>query len=233
MTTTQDDLQATLVERRVTFAAAYKQASEQLDKATEQMNIARGVVQNKTLETALWGWRWARTVNELHGVATVGGGLSRPGSLTNEQGLAYCEELGLSTVRNARGRAGGTSTINKLRRVASRVSSEEHLRELLSEYGSIWRFEDSLRESNARASAQELRELDRQKSRRPAAAGYSRFVPPQSWISYLVQQGLLRSEISAALCLCLDALGPEEAYKIWDRAGRPRRYEEKGRPTGI
>jgi hypothetical protein len=60
----------------------------------------------------------------------------------------------------------------------------------------------------------------------PAAPGYSRFVPPQSWVSYLVEQGLSLSEISACLCLSLDEMGPEKSLKIWEDAGRPVRYKE-------
>ena len=36
-----------------------------------------------------------------------------------------------------------------------------------------------------------------------------------------------RGEISAALCLTLDAIGPEESFKIWDRSNRPSRYEHQ------
>lgn len=244
------EMQPELVAQRREFAAAYKQASEQL-------KAAQGTVRTKSLETALWGWRWGRVVNEIHGKPpgqggrnSAKGGVQQPGTLTHEQSMAYCQELGVSTKILVNGQASGTSTIVKLRKVANRVATEEHLRELIGEYGNIWRVVESLRDSNSGLSAQ-LRDRANDQAYRKAhngsarreigynprlgestrrpAPGYSKFVPPQSWVSYLVQQGLTRGEISAALCVSLEALGPEESFKLWDRANRPDRYSENAR----
>lgn len=215
---------ARLNEQREDYATAFKQANEQL-------KVAQGTVQNKTLETALWGWRWGRVVNEIHGNPTGKG--RGPGILTHEQTLAYCQELGLSMTIMTNGQVSGHITISTLRRVANRVTTEKHLRELVAQYGSLWRVADSLRDSNAGVSAQELRDRSNERSRRrkasqPLGPGYGRFVPPQSWVSYLVQQGLSRGEVSAALCLVLEAVGAEESLRIWERARRPDRYSERG-----
>jgi hypothetical protein len=111
------------------------------------------------------------------------------------------------------------------------VATEEHLRELLAEYGNIWWISQSFTSGK---SGQEIR--DEQNGRNAVSnpkhsaarpvTGYSKFVPPQHWVSYLIQQGLTRGEISAALCISLEALGPEESFKLWDRANRPDRYSE-------
>lgn len=216
---TEDDLTA----QRLEFAAAFRSANRQLE-------TAQGAVRIKTLETALWGWRWARVVNEVHGAPPGPGAPKRPGMLTNEQALAYCHELGLSTKIRANGCPSGGTTIGNLRNLAVRISTEDRLRELVAEYGSIYRIVDSLRESNVGLSGQELRYKHSRSSARQVRnlpkAGYSRFVPPQDWTSYLIQQGLTRGEISAALCISLEALGPEESFKLWDRANRPDRYTE-------
>jgi hypothetical protein len=205
-----------LIAQRQEFAAAFKQASEQL-KAAED------TARTKSLETALWGWRWGRAVNEIHGAPT---GTQGP-RLSHEQILAYAGELGFTT-------ASGAGRIGQLRRVAARVATEERLRELLAEYGNIWWISQSL---GSGKSGQELRDEQNKRnavnnpkySGAKPATGYSKFVPPQSWVSYLVQQGLTRGEISAALCLSLEEIGPEESFKLWDRANRPDRYSD-GRP---
>jgi|ERR1700733_3044157 len=244
----ETDMVEEMTARRKDFAAAFKQANEQL-------KAAQGTIQTKTLETALWGWRWGCIVNEIHGDPSgrggpnsVKGGIQKPGSLTHEQSVAYCQELGLSTKILSNGQASGASTIAKLRKVANRVATEGHLRELVAERGNIWLIVESLRDSNAGLSAQELRDRNNDRAYRKThngstkrevgynprlgrsalrpAAGYSKFVPPQQWVSYLIQQGMTRGEISAALCISLDALGPEESFKLWDRANRPDRYAE-------
>ena len=152
--------------QRKEFAAAFKQAHEQL-------KIAQGVVKNKTLETALWGWRWGRVVNDLHG-SPSGGNRHSPSSLTHEQILAYCQELGLSTKIRASGAVSGTGTISKLRKIASRVATEDHLRELVAEHGSLTGIVEILRGTEAGKTARET-DRERERSRRGArpATGYS------------------------------------------------------------
>jgi hypothetical protein len=214
-----------LIAQRREFAAAFKQASEQLE-------AAQGIVRTKSLETALWGWRWGRVINKMHGAPLGGGGDPRSSAaLSREQVLAYAGELGLPTALGKDGKPLAAERIGQLRRVAARVATEEHLGELLAEYGNIWWVGQSLTSGK---SGQEIR--DEQNKRNAASnakataarpiTGYSKFVPPQDWVSYLVQQGLTRGEISAALCVSLDALGPEESFKLWDRANRPDRYSE-------
>lgn len=213
-----------LVARREDYAAAYKQADEQL-------KAAQGTVQTKSLETALWAWRWARVVNEIHGAPTGEIGRFVPTALSHEQILAYAIELGFTTDLDKKGALKAGPRISQLRRVAARVATEERLRELLAEYGNIWWISQSL---SSGKSGQEIRDEQNKRnavsnpkhSGAKPASGYSKFVPPQDWVSYLVQQGLTRGEISAALCISLEALGPEESFKLWDRANRPDRHNE-------
>lgn len=201
---------------RLDFAAAYKAAAEQL-------RIAQGTVKTKTLETALWGWRWGCVVNDIHGGPAATGGPVR-GAISSDQMLAYCAEMGFSRTLSSNGHPSGATKVNALRRVAARITSEDHLRELVATVGSIWRIAQELGGEDHDRNQRHNRESSRRQNARKTATSHSKFSPPQSWSSYLIEQNMSRGEISAAMCVALEAIGPEETFKLWDRAGRPTRY---------
>src|ERR1017187_6704905 len=101
-----------LIAQRREFAAAFKQASEQLE-------AAQGIVRTKSLETSLWGWRWGRVINKMAAPPLGGGGGPRSSAaLSREQVLAYAAELGLPTARGKDGKPLAAERIGQLRRVA-------------------------------------------------------------------------------------------------------------------
>ena len=205
-----------LQEQRQEFAAAFKLANEQLTAAAK-------TVSEKSWTVTLFAWRYGGVLNAIHGVPA---GTGIEGSIPARLMKGYCEELGFSTRPAAGGGFGGGSRISEFRRLAARIEEEELLREVYEEYGSLNRVcRDYVRGLSA-ADAQARQDAEN-KRRAARPTGYSRFVPPQDWTSYLVQNGLTRSEVSACLCVTLESVGPEQSMKIWDRAGRPDRYVQE------
>ena len=201
-----------LQEQRQEFAAVFKMANEQLITAAR-------TVSEKSWTMTLFAWRYGGVLNEIHG-KPAGTGIK--GSIRGDLMKTYCEELGFSTQRDARGNLGGASRVAEFRRLAARIDSEGRLREVYEEYGNL----NGITRGFLRGATPEERRAAREaeeRARQPRPHGYSRFVPPQDWSSYLVQNGLSREEIGACLCVVLESIGPEESMKIWDRAGRPNR----------
>lgn len=203
-----------LEQARREAAEAYRDASTGLALAQHDMDVARGNLNIQTLATNLAGWHWGKAVNALHGGPPGRGGGTKPGALNRATLIAYSQELGLSTYVDPLGNVSGGVTISMFRRMAAMIRDEEHLRELTAEFGSYGRIIEHL--STGR-NADEIRSG----AKASVARSYGRYAPPQEWSSYLVQRGLDRKEISAAMRVSLEALGPEESFKLWDHAGRP------------
>lgn len=196
---------AELEAERADAARRYQKASTGLIAAETDLQAARGRYRISTLEVNFAAWRWGRAVNELHG----------PSALPDDIMTAYCRELGLSEFKNARGQATGAAGVGTMRRLAARVTGEDHLRELTDAYGNYHYIAESF------ATGETAEELKARKNSNRPSSGYGRYTPPQEWSGYLVQQGLSRREIAGAMRVSLEAVGAEESFKLWDRAGRP------------
>jgi hypothetical protein len=195
-------------------AESYRQATTSLAAAGMALTAARGQINIQTLATNLAAWHWGRAVNALHGEPAGPGPTAS--SLNRAVTIAYCKELGISTEQGANGVPTGASMIGTFRRLAARIATEEHLRELTAECGTYQRISESLTSGKPGAEVKKARAEQDSHSR-----AYGRYAPPQGWSSYLVQQGLDRKQVSAAMRVSLEAIGPEESFKLWDRAGRP------------
>lgn len=211
-----------LAEQRMDYAAAFVSARTQL-------RVAQGVVTTKTLEVALWAWRWGRAVNDIHGVPT-GRGNGRQGALTPEQMLAYCIELGLPTKLRKEDdgrqpyRPTGGSTVNEYRYLAVKVSTEDHLRELVADIGHVDRIIKNFHETEKTPEARDKINRSARARRRPTS--HSKYAPPQDWHAHMRGQGYTRGQIGAIIAVTLYSVGPERSIKLWESADSPGAYDE-------